>query len=187
MRPINFYWPLCPLHNHCGSSRLPSPVSSLLPPSTSALQRVNYASGAIKAKPERTKFIGCHALISIQMRRPPTRSRSLEVDTVQCTRMRTQTNSLTAPVRYPAPIPAAPTQHPSLIPHYSHAHNWQPRSMGGPWRWINNKVTTTKNNRAGDGASPRARDRARARVASAAASATATATATATARQENVQ
>lgn len=101
----------------------PSSVSSLLPPSTSALQRVNYASGAIKAKPERTKFIGCHALISIQMRRPPTRSRSLEVDTVQCTRMRTQTNSLTAPVRYPAPIPAAPTQHPSLIPHYSHAHN----------------------------------------------------------------
>lgn len=66
--------------------RLQSPVS--LSPSTSALQRVNYASGAIKAKPGRTKFIGCHALISIQMRRPPTRSRirSLEVDTVQCVR-----------------------------------------------------------------------------------------------------
>lgn len=58
---------------------------------TSALQRVNYASGAIKAKPERTKFIGCHALISIQMRRQPTRSGSR-------TRMRTRTrtNSLTA-------------------------------------------------------------------------------------------
>lgn len=98
-------------------SSLQSPVS--LSPSTSALQRVNYASGAIKAKPGRTKFIGCHALISIQMRRPPTRSRSrsLEVDTVQCTRMRTQTNSLTAPVRYPAPVPAPPTQHPSLSPH----------------------------------------------------------------------
>lgn len=58
---------------------------------TSALQRVNYASGAIKAKPGRTKFIGCHALISIQMRRQPTRSGSR-------TRMRTRTgtNSLTA-------------------------------------------------------------------------------------------
>lgn len=61
---------------------------------TSALQRgVNYASGAIKAKPGRTKFIGCHALISIQMRRQPTRSGSR---TRMRTRTRTGTNSLTA-------------------------------------------------------------------------------------------
>lgn len=130
MRPINFYWPQCPPSQSLWVQ--PSSVST-----TSALQRVNYASGAIKEKPGRTKFIGCHALISIQMRRQPTRSGSR-------TRMRTRTgtNSLTATASQPD------------TPHRLPASASAPRSMGGPWRWINNKVTTTKNNRAGDGALP---------------------------------
>lgn len=109
MRTINFYWPLYPRTGSGFRSR-------------ATLQRCELCKWGDKSKARRTEFIGCHPLISIQMRSA-------------------KTNELINGLSVTAPSQVFQVR--GVCFHTPHSTT--STSRPAPWRWINNKVTTTKN------------------------------------------